>query len=191
MKPGAAIHMAAPQFRAGAARFIVPIAMRFQAACQPEDPDRVLQERPPCGRYSSDFIGTNHVFAAIDEGDGNVGLQEWYGDSHMIEDGDLTGYYRLFNCERGDAYGFNEYVSFEGHDPERPETWQVSMEDFVEAARKSGWMQNPQRLVSEARKAGFRPATADQNGPSAEYITCACQHFYPQFSTRTAERVDQ
>lgn len=162
-------------------------AMTLLAGCaDTSDPYEVNEILPPCGSYSSSFFGIQKTYPAVDEGSGKVGLLETYGSGHVIEDGQPSGHYRLYDCRTGRAAGFNDYLDLSAsRDPADPAP---TLEGFVANARKNGLMAQPDRLVAQAKRAGFRPATADQSGPSAEYASCACQHFYPDL---VAERAAQ
>lgn len=144
------------------------------------DPDDSREDRPPCGRIERSVMGFHQINSAIDEGAGKVGLLRVIGSNDNPADGDPTGEYRLHDGQSGGAVGFNAYrdLSIRNDAPDRL----LALEEFVQTARQNGLMAKPDRLLAGARRAGFRPATAEQSGPSAEYITCACQHFYPEIA---------
>jgi hypothetical protein len=165
--------------------YVGVVSPTLLAGCaQSGDPSGVHEDLPPCGSYETSWFGSIKVYPAVDEGEGKVSLQRGYGDAHAPEDGGPSDDYRLYDWRSGKAIGFNAYRDFSisYDDPNRPPT----LNEFVETARKNGLMTQPQKLLAQAKRAGFRPATPDQNGPPAEYITCACQHFYPDLAARTS-----
>lgn len=140
-------------------------------ACKdaPVEEENAISLLPPCGAALYSPLGGWTRYAAVDEGQGHVGLAYDNGSDLIVIDLPRA-YYRLHDCRTGSAVGFDA----DGRDGV------PQLEAFLTKAREDGLMSSPQALLGRAMQAGFLPASNVRWNAEdlAEYAGCACGQFY-------------